>query len=513
MIKKRYIFNLLFVLILCSTSLLYANSPRLDSLKRKLAEADNRAERTDALWAYSEAALTEDPKLAAKLIEEGLNAVEDRGEQRNIARFLILRGTLFLTIDSVSKATETYARVERIYAQLKDSIGLSRATLLLANAYRKQGDYNRAIETYTHALTQASKFKQDLTVAQAHLGLGFAYFEAHKDTTQALKSFKQAIPLLKPLNQPKQLAEALYHAALLQKQNKNYADALLLQQEAFQYYRLPHEAKNIELSQLNLAQIYIGLNQAPKAVELLNTALEQAPAPTNKARLLFARSEVEWAQQKGKDAIATLLTALELAKTAEHLELQRDIYERVAEYLFQTGEHEKAYNYRLEYTKLKEKLFNENKAKEIGRMESRFEVEKKIEEQKRIEEENERKEKEWVAKRNNLQYLAILGSLTFLFVGLFLLGRLQIPERLVGMMLFFAFLLFFEFILLIIDPFVDDYTGGVPLPKLGINAVLALTLAQMHRLLENRLRNVVLKRRAQEAEAQQQTNTPATTST
>lgn len=128
----------------------------------------------------------------------------------------------------------------------------------------------------------------------------------------------------------------------------------------------------------------------------------------------------------------------------------------------ETGRYQKAYKHHLEYSIAKDSLFNEEKSKDIGRLEAKHEFEMAEMERKQKEEEQARKEAELNARRNNQQYSGILVFIVLLFVCVFILGRFAIPIRLAEGLVFFAFLLLFEFTLVLLDPYIEQYSAGAP---------------------------------------------------
>jgi len=60
-------------------------------------------------------------------------------------------------------------------------------------------------------------------------------------------------------------------------------------------------------------------------------------------------------------------------------------------------------------------------------------------------------------------------------------------------MIFFSFLLFFEFMLVLLDPFIEDYSGGAPAFKLMFNAVLAAGIFPLHAFFESMIKRRLVK--------------------
>ena len=141
------------------------------------------------------------------------------------------------------------------------------------------------------------------------------------------------------------------------------------------------------------------------------------------------------------------------------------------------------------YTGIKDSIFNEDKSKEIGKVEAAYDFEKQ-ESEKRIAE--KAAWEEMLAEKtrsNNLQYSGILIFLVLLGVGLMGVGKLSLPVRLAEGLVFFTFLLFFEFLLVLLDPYIESYSGGAPAYKLLFNAVLAGMIFPLHAFFEKKIKS------------------------
>jgi hypothetical protein len=73
-------------------------------------------------------------------------------------------------------------------------------------------------------------------------------------------------------------------------------------------------------------------------------------------------------------------------------------------------------------------------------------------------------------------------------------GRFTVPVRVMDIALFLGILLLFEFLLILFDPIIDQYSGGIPVQKLVFNTFIALLIAPLHRIIERKIRKrLVLK--------------------
>ncbi|MFH1320425.1 MAG: hypothetical protein ABII90_07220 [Bacteroidota bacterium] len=60
-------------------------------------------------------------------------------------------------------------------------------------------------------------------------------------------------------------------------------------------------------------------------------------------------------------------------------------------------------------------------------------------------------------------------------------------------MIFFTFLLFFEFTLVLSDPYIERFSAGAPAIKLAFNAILAAMIFPLHSFFEGKLKERIMK--------------------
>ncbi|MCZ6521424.1 MAG: tetratricopeptide repeat protein [Bacteroidetes bacterium] len=223
----------------------------------------------------------------------------------------------------------------------------------------------------------------------------------------------------------------------------NFFKCLSLNQELENFQRVAYALNDISLT-------YLESNQIDKAWEYANQSLSIA-------REIDSKNEV------------------------------RAAYGSLAKISAVKADYKRAYEFQQKFNIVNGSLFSELKAKEIGKLEAGFEIEKRLEEQKRKEAEKAKNELDQKQRRDVLQYQLIFIFVIGFFVVLFFAVKYTISLKIIKNLAFVAFLLIFEFVLVLIDPLINRYTGGAPLFILLANAILALGFTPFHRLLENRL--------------------------
>ena len=141
----------------------------------------------------------------------------------------------------------------------------------------------------------------------------------------------------------------------------------------------------------------------------------------------------------------------------------------------------------------RDSLVNEENTKKTVQMQTRYEFEKEqiIKEQAALKQAQD--EKERINRRNILQYTIILLFILVVLGVVLSLGFIKVSERVAQGLIFVSLLLVFEFLLVFLDPYLDNVTKGVPIYKLIVNVVLATFIFPVHGFLEKRFKRRVKK--------------------
>lgn len=145
---------------------------------------------------------------------------------------------------------------------------------------------------------------------------------------------------------------------------------------------------------------------------------------------------------------------------------------------------------------LKDTLQNAEVFQRIGRMQEEYER-ALIDERERIAMARMQEQRD---RENLLQYIGVAVFLAFVFLFVLFSGRVTISLNVLNGVTFFAFVLLFEFFLVLFDPKVEEISGGRPIIQLAINAGMALMLIPLHNYFEQRIRDRLAKKTSARAE-------------
>ncbi|PCH94150.1 MAG: hypothetical protein COB85_05935 [Bacteroidetes bacterium] len=339
--------------------------------------------------------------------------------------------------------------------EMKDSIGMSNSLNNIGALYVRMNNPSEAMNYYNRSIAIDKKIGNKIGVAQAQSNVA-NLLQASGELDSAWALYEAALLIYEKEGNKVGISDILTEFGLIYSRKGDVDSAIAILERSTIIKRELKEDYGIAHNLINLADVYRINGEYPKALSILDEST-------------FIANEI---------GTSLLLKIIELSYS--------EVYEEM-------GNYEKSLMYYKKYTIRKDSLFNEDKSKDIGKLEAKYEFDK--EEQQKNAAEKERLEILMAEKsrRNNLQYSGILIFLVFIFAGVFVLGRFTIPVRLAEGMVFFAFLLFFEFTLVLLDPYIEEYSSGAPAIKLGFNAVLAGFIFPLHSFFEQKLKARILK--------------------
>jgi MalT-like TPR region len=207
-----------------------------------------------------------------------------------------------------------------------------------------------------------------------------------------------------------------------------------------------------------------------------------------------------WRMNRKADAEKYLLENIELAKKMESLSGQKEARENLDSVYMLTNNKSLELQNKLLLYGLTDSLEKQQKAKDLLNIE--------------IDAENKRKDRELEAtkiekaKKQNLQYLGITAAIFALFITLAALGRLKVKPWIIRAMGFLSFILLFEFIILLADHQIHEFTHGDVLQIFLIKIVLIAMLMPLHHWLEHKVVHFIMRHKHVETEIKKEVVAP-----
>jgi tetratricopeptide (TPR) repeat protein len=232
---------------------------------------------------------------------------------------------------------------------------------------------------------------------------------------------------------------------------------------------------------LNIGSVYEYVDKWDSAVyyfQLAQPGYEKHFNDKNRQELYAEIGKCYSLLQKPEQAILYYEKALALNKQINSLVNAITYSDALSALYGQIDDYKKAFYYSRQGIVLKDSLQKIANQRDIALIEL-------TNEEKRHERELQAITTQKLVKRN-LQYMAITVSITVFFFLLIVLGMFPISNFTIKLLGYFAFISLFEFIVLLIDPFLHHLTHGQPLQIWLIKIVLIALLVPLQHYLEHK---------------------------
>lgn len=443
---NKLIFSLLLMLLGFTNIYAFKN---YDILIEELRKETNLEKKSILCNSISEGLQSQAPIIALDYAQRALKFAETSGDKSLKAKSLLNMASAFYYKGDEVQSYDHLERAREVFEQLQDTAMLGKVFAYISVIYETQQNYEKQFAYLNRALLYTIKANDSVQLAMVYSnGLGNSHLK--------LGQYEKALG---------------YHLKALAIRQK-LKDSLGL---AFSY--------------TFLGKLYSKLKDYPKAVEFFRLSLltcDEIGDQVRKAETYLAMGEMEEANGNVQGALKATQNGLEICNKYHIAAIGRQSHQRLKELYLFTKNYERAY-YHLNLQHQLNDFLEETQANQ------KLLVLQQVYENKQKEREFELKQ-EKVNRRNLMEYSFVLLFCIFLFFLVYVFLRFNISRRWLENIMVFSFLLFFEFILIVLDPLIGSYFDNEPIFVLIFNVVIAIGLVPLHRGLEDYIKSRWLKK-------------------
>ena len=390
-------------------------------------------------------------------------------------------------------ALRNYLTALRIAEETKDPLLLRSCYYVLSQFYSDIKEYDKAIDYLRKAAEQLPSIKNmpnkeytsvvdlfmmgDMYMQKKDFDMSVYFYDSSIRRADELKYYPLKMPgyrgILRQFIQSKQPEKALAYLNKsddLKKFITNFGASYVIDNSYAAIYT--------QMGKYDSAGYYFS-KSAP--------AFEATSTVSNKLSFYYQYGDFYNKAGDKPKALEYFNKAMALANETKDLEWQQDIAKKLDTVYAALGDFKQSRLYINQYYSYKDSLQKLGEEKDLLQMELADEEQR----QKR----KEKEEADALRERHNIQYLGITIAIAVVFLLLILMGTFRVSETTIKIMGFFAFILLFEFIILIADNKIHHWTHGEPLPILGIKIVLIAMLLPLHHWLEHKVVSYLASRR------------------
>lgn len=361
---------------------------RIDSLEKAVASAKNDAARAESLcalcWELRVAGRTEE---SLKKGAQGLKLARKAGDPMTEVQCLGSIAAARANQNDYAKALADSRKSLALCKKIGFQVGVCQTLNSMGTFFQHVGDYPSALEHYQRSLRLSKSIGHDVGVAYALTNIGYLQ-QAKGEYAAAGEALRESMTFHRKSGDDVALSAALSNLAVNCWSAGQYANALEYAREGLRLARKTGHKSNEAFALQTIGELYALKGDLAAAETFYKKSRAQyqaigdrrgvAGALIREAGLLIALKKPGTARQKAGQA-------LRLAQQSGALEQLKDAALQLARADSALGNYLAAYKGRLRYEQYSDSLENADRAKEIGRLEARYEFDQEIAARKRAE--------------------------------------------------------------------------------------------------------------------------------
>ncbi|MBW8051510.1 MAG: tetratricopeptide repeat protein, partial [Cytophagales bacterium] len=394
---------------------------KIDSLKTVIQTASHDTTKVKALSDLAWKLMYSKPDTATILCEKALELLETdnlKVEGDSPSDHPFLRTAVFNTLGAINyiqsnypQALEYYFKALKIRKELGDKKGMAASYNNIGLIYWNQSSYPQALEYYFKAVKiEVELGEKSTALAAFYNNIGIIYWY-QSNYPQALEYYFKSLKIEEQLGDKKGMANSYCNIGIIYGSQSSYPQALRCFFKALKIFEQLGDKKDMANSYNNISSLYTSLFEQGDSPEysgaggwaaenpalLLDTALyyQQQALLINKElsdeyNMTFSLSGIGSIYFLKKDyptVIQYYQQAALLADSIGALQQSSEAHSGLAACYEQLSSYKLSLEHYKQFATLKDSVFNEEKSKEIGKLEARHEME--MAEIKRKQEEEE----------------------------------------------------------------------------------------------------------------------------
>lgn len=351
----------------------------LDSLERVLATkklAD--LEKIDIYMDLALGYINDDPKRSRSFSVEGHHLAERIGDQKSKAKFLYYLGSSYYVSMEFDSAAFYLDKTLVLTRQNGDEDGMVSVLKVYGQLYRRQGQYEKALERYFEATKLGERLEDDQKMCDVYMGIGGTY-HLMQNNKQALYYYGKAEKIALKHGNGQNLGDIyLSLSSVYKNEDGGKEKAIRYAEESLKIHRRSGSRSNEIGALQTLCGAYFDYDDYPNAMKYAEEALHLAKEIGNPNLIAHSYSDISsisYYMRKYKKSAETALVALETDSTDHHLNLT--VFSNLPLIYAHLGNLDAMEEYMERYKTAVNDYSNETYQNSLSAMEAEYQTEKK----------------------------------------------------------------------------------------------------------------------------------------
>jgi DNA-binding CsgD family transcriptional regulator len=353
------------------------------------------------------------------------DSTSKRTEQEQLD-FLYQRALRTVSTDPVSSIQDAEGALRKAQ-KLSDSVSIALGNKILGNANYLLGNYPEALDRFILAYQWYGFVQDTASMAGMKASQALVYKET-EDYPKALEANENALALAESIGHVGIQAKILNNIGVIHRRQKTYKEARLYFEKSLNMKKSLGDVKGVSNSYTNLGNLSVVDNDYAQAMDFFRKSLaieDSLGSEEGIAKNLNNIANLYQLQNRYEEAIDYATRGLAIGQKLGTKVQIKEASHVLAESYYRTGAYNQAYPHYKRYHAMSDSLFNEEKARKIGRMESKLALAQQQRKLDKLEEEHRITALQLSQKRSQQLYFVIIGCLILIVLVYVLFSQRQ----------------------------------------------------------------------------------------
>lgn len=423
--------------------------------------------------------------------DKSLEVQQEIGDNEMLGTSYLNIGMIYHQRGDISTSIDYYNKSMTLFTASGNKLGMATVANNIGNIYDNQGDIPKALEHYHKGLSILEELGNNNDLATSLNNIGAVYFK-QGEIESSIEHHKKSLLIREEIGDKMGMAMSYTNIGFIYKKQGDLELALNYYNKGLELREEIGDRVGITSSLNNIGVLHEAQGELDTAMYYYQRSLKISTEIGDKKWMSLVLRNIGDIQMITGDLVGAKSSAEKSYSIATKLgypERIRDIADLLARILKKESNYKEALKYFELYIQMRDSVNNEKTQKATIRVQTKYEFEKDALIKEQNAKEQERIETEATSRRDNLQYSIILIALLILFGGVLTLGYVNLSVRMAEGIIFFSFLILFEFLLVLADPYIEGWSGGAPGIKLLFNAGIAALIFPAHAFFEDKMKS------------------------
>jgi serine phosphatase RsbU (regulator of sigma subunit) len=322
---------------------------------------------------------TGDNENSIKYFNESLIYSRQIGDSVGVARALGNVANVYQNIGELAQALKIHEYALSLKKELGDSVGYAIALVNLGVVYKNLGDYPNALNMYFEALAIHERNSSIRDIGVTMYSIGNIYFE-WTQYDQAKQYFIKSLDFFEKSNHIQGQGYAFNQLGRILIFEENYRTAYEYYQTALEKFEVISDKNGVANVYSDISTLFISQNDFKNGMVYIERAKEKYEEIGDRQGVAKSLLTIAGIKLSLKDLAGAKKLAFESLRIATSIKVKRVELEALnilTAVHKEEGEFEKAYEYIVKATHLKDSIYNEEKSRQIAELNTLYETQKK----------------------------------------------------------------------------------------------------------------------------------------